>query len=421
MNITEYGLIGEKLPHSYSAEIHALLGDYDYRLCELSKEELPEFMQRKAFRGINVTIPYKKDVIPFLFRLDEKAEKIGAVNTVVNRDGKLYGYNTDYYGLSSLFSRIGIDPKGKNALILGTGGTSRTALAVLRDSGAARITVASRTERDGAVTYEKAKELIDTEILVNTTPVGMYPNPDGCPIDISRFPRLCGVVDAVYNPLRTNLVSAARERGIPSIGGLYMLVAQAQAANRLFFGKEPCEDKATIEQVTDTVRRAKENIVLTGMPTSGKSSIGKLLSEKTGRSFLDADLVFEEKQGISPAEFIRQNGEEAFRRKESEILSYCANRSGAIIATGGGAVLRSENRLILSRNGTIVFIDRSLEKLSCCGDRPLSATRDALKTLYDTRYRLYREFCDIRVDGDGTVEDTAENVLNEFNAYKEGF
>ena len=423
MKITEYGLIGEKLPHSYSAEIHALLGSYDYRLCELTERELPEFLKAKAFRGINVTIPYKKAVIPYLSEIDPKAKSIGAVNTIVNRDGELFGYNTDYYGLASLFSRIKVSPKGKNALILGTGGTSRTALSVLQDMGAEKITVASRSgaENGSCVSYEKAITLSDTEILINTTPVGMYPNPDACPINLDVFPSLCGVIDAIYNPLRTNLVLRARARNIPAVGGLYMLVAQADAASRLFFGKEPIGEKNALSHIADTIRKKKENIVLVGMPTSGKSSVGKAIALRTGREFFDADAVFEEKCSLSAADYIRRNGEEAFRKKETEIISFCANRSGAVIATGGGAVLRSENKPILSRNGRIFFIDRSPEKLLCCGDRPLSATPEALKKLYDTRYRLYRAFCDVRIDGDGTIEETARAVLNVFDEKREDF
>lgn len=421
MKITEFGLIGEKLPHSYSAEIHKKLRGYDYRLCELKKEELPLFFEERAFRGINVTIPYKKDVLPYLSHIDPKAKSIGAVNTIVNRGGALFGYNTDYYGLSSLFSLIGVSPKGKKAMILGTGGTSRTALVVLRDAGAENITVVSRTESADTVSYEKAATLSDTEILINTTPVGMFPNPDGCPIDLRVFPRLCGVVDAIYNPLRTNLVLDARARGIPAVGGLSMLVAQAQAASRLFLGKEPNDDREIVRRVTDEIRKEKENIVLIGMPTSGKSSVGKAIALETGREFFDADAVFEEKCSLSAADYIRQNGEEAFRKKETEILAFCANRSGAVIATGGGAVLKSENKRALSRNGRIFFIDRSPEKLLCSGDRPLSATREALKKLYDTRYRLYLDFCDEKVDGDGTVEETAREILSRFNAGKEDF
>ena len=421
MKITEFGLIGEKLPHSYSAEIHKKFRGYDYRLCELKKEELPLFFEERAFHGINVTIPYKKDVLPYLSHIDPKAKSIGAVNTIVNRDGALFGYNTDYYGLSSLFSLIGVSPKGKKAMILGTGGTSRTALAVLRDAGAAVITVVSRTESADTVSYEKAMTLSDTEILINTTPVGMFPDPDGCPIDLRVFPRLCGVVDAIYNPLRTNLVLDARALGIPAVGGLSMLVAQAQAASRLFLEEEPNDDREIVRRVTDEIRKEKENIVLVGMPTSGKSTIGKAIALETGREFFDADAVFEEKCSLSAADYIRQNGEEAFRKKETEILAFCANRSGAVIATGGGAVLKSENKRTLSRNGRIFFIDRSPEKLLCSGDRPLSATREALKKLYDTRYRLYLDFCDEKVDGDGTIEETAREILLRFNAEKEDF
>lgn len=417
--ITEYGLIGEKLPHSYSVEIHNALADYDYRLCELSRDKLVPFLTEKAFRGINVTIPYKKEVMPHLSYIDEKARAIGAVNTIIHRDGKLLGYNTDYYGLLSLFYRASIEISGKKALVLGTGGTSRTAQAVLHDAGAKSVVCVSRKGGNGTVTYEEAARMTDTELIVNTTPVGMFPEVDGCPIDLSLFPQLCGVVDAIYHPLRTNLVLNARKRGIPAIGGLYMLVAQAQTASCLFLGKEPEPNPEQTEAVYRRIQKQKENIVLIGMPSCGKSTVGQCLAQQLGRSFMDADTVFTHRYGVTPGDCIRKEGEAAFREKEHTVVEECALADGAVIATGGGAVLRQDNIRALTRNGRLYFLDRSLEKLLTGGNRPLSSSCEALKNLYDTRYPLYEACCQKKIPGDGTPEETAERVLADFESYKE--
>lgn len=414
-----FGLIGEKLPHSYSVDIHKALADYDYRLCELAPDELSTFMEQKSFSGINVTIPYKKSVIPYLAHIDEKAQKIGAVNTIVNRDGNLYGYNTDYYGLKALFDRIGVSIRGKNCMILGTGGTSNTARAVLADEGAEHITVVSRTPSDRTISYEEALRCRDTEILLNTTPCGMFPSPDACPIDLSAFPRLCGVVDAIYNPLRTELILQAEARGIPSIGGLYMLAAQAQVASELFLGRLPIVDSAKTEKVYHKIQNQKENIVLIGMPSCGKSTIGKLAAEALGKRFFDADEEFFNQFGISAGDCIRKQGEAAFREKESEVLRTLANTSETIIATGGGAVLREENMHALRRNGTICFLDRDPQKLLCGGDRPLSCDRDTLMKLYETRIPLYRKSCQYTFSSNGSVDEAVAALLNAWKQREE--
>lgn len=410
-----FGLIGEKLPHSYSAEIHKALADYDYRLCELTPDELTYFMEQKHFSGINVTIPYKKAVIPYLTDIDEKAQKIGAVNTIVNRNGKLYGYNTDYYGLKALFDRIDVSIRGKNCIILGTGGTSNTARAVLSDEGAKSITVVSRTPNGESISYEKARQRKDTEILVNTTPCGMFPHPNESPIDLDAFPDLCGVVDAVYNPLRTELVLQAEKRNVPSIGGLYMLAAQAQAASELFLGNAPKIDSDKIETVYRKIRNQKENIVLIGMPSCGKSTVGKAAADALGREFFDADEEFCRQFGISAGEFIRLNGEEAFRKKESDVIRTISNVSGSVIATGGGAVLRDENINVLRRNGYIYFLDRDPQKLLCGGDRPLSSDCASLMKLYEVRLPLYRKSCDRVLSSEQTIADTLTALLTDWN------
>lgn len=410
----EYGLIGEKLPHSYSVEIHNNLADYDYKLCELTPEEVGEFMTDRKFSGINVTIPYKKTVMPYLDVISDKARKIGAVNTVVNRDGKLYGFNTDHVGLTSLIAKAGIEIHGKNCLVLGTGGTSQTAKAVLSDLGALKITVVSRKKAPDTVTYAKAETMTETEVIVNTTPVGMYPNENASPIDIGKFPKLCGVVDAIYNPLRTELVLDAKRHGIPAVGGLYMLVAQGAAASSLFLGGDGTFNTDDAERICEKVRTQKENIVLVGMPSCGKSAIGKKLSQMLDRPFCDTDELFEKRFGITPCDYINGYGERSFRDTESMIVSECAAMSCGVIATGGGAVLRPQNVRALLRNGRIYFIDRDLSALKPSPDRPLSHDRETLGKMFHARYPLYKDVSDVTVDGNMSVDEVAKAIRKEF-------
>ena len=271
----QYGCIGKKLTHSFSKEIHAQLADYRYDLIELTEDEIAPFFAEKAFAAINVTIPYKQTVIPYLDEVSAIAKKIGAVNTIVNRNGKLYGYNTDYYGMKALIEKVGIDLTGKKVLVLGTGGTSKTARVVAADMGAQEVLIVSRSAKEGCITYEEAAKDSDAQVIINTTPSGMYLDCESEPIDISAFPQLVGVIDAVYNPLRTNLVLDAQARGIPAEGGLYMLVMQAVVAVEHFLDTEIPKDRA--DEVFASVYAAKENIVLTGMPGSGKSTVGRLI------------------------------------------------------------------------------------------------------------------------------------------------
>lgn len=407
------GLIGRKLGHSYSPQIHRALADYDYRLWELEPEELKTFFRRRDFTGVNVTIPYKQAVIPLLDELSETARAIGAVNTVVCRDGKLYGDNTDFAGMAALIRHIGLSLEGKKVLILGTGGTSKTAMAVARSLGAAEVYRLSRSGRDGALTYEEAARLhADADVLINTTPGGMYPAVEGCPVDLDAFPRLCGVADAVYNPLRTNLVLQARARGIPAEGGLYMLAAQAACASALFHGCETSE--RDIELAYQTVRREMENIVLIGMPSSGKSTVGRALAERLGKRFADSDALVTERIGMPIADYFARRGEAAFREHEQEAIAALAATGGQVIATGGGAVLRPENVTALRRNGRLVFLDRSPEKLIATADRPLASDREALRRRYEERYELYCAAADLHIDGDGTVEETAQRIEKEW-------
>jgi shikimate dehydrogenase len=408
----KYGLIGEHLTHSYSCEIHAQIADYDYELCELRPDELGDFVTKREFNAINVTIPYKQAVMPYLDEISETAQRIGAVNTVVNRGGKLFGDNTDFPGMLALAKHVGIDMKDKKVLILGTGGASKTAHALALYMGCESVYYVSRSGKDGSLTYEQAiNEHSDAEIIINATPVGMFPKVDGKPIDISAFPKLAGVLDAIYNPLRSNLVLDALERGIPAAGGLYMLSAQAVYASAVF--QNIPLDERLIQKAYDSVMRDKQNIVLIGMPSSGKTTIGKLLAEKCGKDLADTDEYIIQKIGMPISEFFAQKGEAEFRRIEKETVAELASTGGKIIATGGGAVLDPENVRALKRNGTLVFLDRALENLVATDDRPLASARSALEKLYVERYEIYKAAAEIRIDANTTPEAEADEILKE--------
>lgn len=410
----KYGLIGEHLGHSFSKLIHSELADYEYELREIAREDVEAFISERDFLGINVTIPYKETVIPYLDYIDEAARKIGAVNTVVNRDGKLYGYNTDFYGMTALIERAGIEPNGKKAVILGTGGTSKTARAVLEALGAAKILVVSRRCGEGVITYDELySSHADAEIIVNTTPVGMYPRAGISAVDISKFDRLVGVVDAVYNPLSTRLVVEARERGIRAVGGLYMLVAQARRASEIFLDTTYPDELP--ERIYEGLYREKENIILIGMPASGKSSVGRRLGELLGRELLDTDALLVENVGVEIPEIFKAEGETKFRDYECEAVQAAAAECGVIIATGGGAILRRENILALRGCGRLFFIDRPLECLVPTADRPLSSDRAAIEKRYKERYPIYTSMCDVHIDGSGTIDEVAERILEAFN------
>lgn len=407
-----YGCIGEHLPHSFSKIIHEKLGYYAYELKELTPEELPDFLTRREFSGINVTIPYKEAVIPFLDEIDEGARAIGAVNTVVNREGKLFGYNTDFAGLKALAEREGIDLADKKVLILGTGGTSKTAAAAAKAAGASSVKKVSRKPSGEAISYEEAaRTCCDTEVLINTTPCGMYPVLEASPIDLSLFPSLTGLLDVIYNPLRTRLVLAAKERGIPAAGGLYMLVAQAVFAAEHFLGKPL--DREVIETIYRELLCEKENIVLVGMPGCGKTTVGGLLSARMKRPLLDTDEEIVKKRGISIPEIFTSEGEFGFREEESEVIRTLAPQSGLVIATGGGAILRKENWEALRQNGRLYFLDRPLNDLTPTADRPLSSDREALRKRYEERYPLYRAATDSLVPVNGTPESAAQALEEE--------
>jgi len=408
----QYGLIGEHLGHSFSKEIHENIADYTYELLELKPEEVGDYISGKSFKGINVTIPYKQTVMPYLDEISEQAKAIGAVNTIVNRDGKLYGYNTDFLGMVELINHAAISVEGKKVLILGTGGTSKTAHAVADSLGASEVIHVSRKSSEIAVSYEEAVRIhSDAGIIINTTPVGMYPNVDACPIDIENFKNLSGVVDAIYNPLSSNLVIDARKKGIKAEGGLYMLCAQAVYASAHFLDKEV--DTSLIEKVFKILRDQKRNIVLIGMPTCGKSTLGRILKKQLKMKLFDIDKLIVDRIGESISDFMGKNGEPAFRKIESEIIKEISLEDGAVIATGGGAVLNYENVKALKKNGVVVFIDRALENLIVAQDRPLSSDKERLAKMFTERAPIYRGAADIVIDANTSLEDVVSRVIKE--------
>ena len=409
----EYGCIGEKLTHSFSKEIHALLFDYDYKIKEIPKDELGDFMTRRDFKAINVTIPYKQDVIPYLDVVSDIAKQIGAVNTIINKDGKLYGYNTDFSGITMLMHKNGIEIAGKCVLVLGSGGTSKTAVAVAKAMGAANVVRVSRTAKENCITYEDAiKDYANAEVIINTTPRGMYPNIVGEPIDIDHFTKLEAVVDAIYNPLCSNLVIKAKNKGIKATGGLYMLVAQAAIAAEKFVDQNIELEK--IDFVYRKILKSKQNIVLVGMPSSGKTTIGKKLALKLGMQFVDVDQEIETVAGKTILQIFEEVGESGFRDIESRVIADISSRQHAVISTGGGAILREQNVTLLKGNGKIYFIDRPLELLITTDDRPLSSNRDDLIKRYNERYDIYCRVADEKVVND-------KNKSTVINCIKEDF
>ncbi len=408
----KYGLIGEHLKHSYSCEIHAQIADYEYELHELPPSGLGGFLKKREFNAINVTIPYKQDVIPFLDEISDTAKRIGAVNTIVNRNGRLYGDNTDFAGMLALAKHIGVDMKGRKVLILGTGGASKTGHALAEYMGAQSVFYVSRSGKDGSISYEQAvTEHSDAQIIINATPVGMFPKQDGRPIDISAFPKLEGVIDAIYNPLRTNLILDAQERGIPAEGGLYMLSAQAVHASAVF--RDIPLDESLVDKAFKSVKNDKQSIVLIGMPSSGKTTVGRILAEKCGKQLADTDEYIVRKIGMPISDFFAKHGEAEFRKIEKETVAELSATGGRIIATGGGAVLDAENVRALKQNGVLVFLDRRPENLIATDDRPLASRRSALEKLYAERYDIYCAAAELHIDANTTPEAEADAILKE--------
>ncbi len=404
----EYGLLGEKLGHSFSPQIHAALADYDYRLYPTPPEAVEDLFRRRAFKGLNVTIPYKQTVIPLCDEVDAGAAAIGAVNTVVNRDGKLTGYNTDIDGLVYLAKRTGVDMAGKKAVILGSGGTSRTARAAARALGASEVAVISRHGEDN---YENLSRHGDAQVLINTTPVGMFPHAGISPVSLDAFPKLEGVLDVVYNPLRTALVMEAEKRGIPCSCGLPMLVAQAKRAAELFTGAAIPDHR--LESVIAALTAQVQNVVLIGMPGCGKSAVGRTLARRLGKPFVDLDHLAADRAGKSIPEIFAQEGEDAFRSLESELVREAGAQTGCVLSTGGGVVTREENYPPLHQNGVIVHIRRDIRLLPTAG-RPVSQSTD-LHALWRRREPLYHAFADLTVDNDSTIEGAAAEIEKELN------
>lgn len=399
------GLLGEKLGHSYSPQIHSMLADYEYKLFEKSPEELEAFLKSGEFDGLNVTIPYKKAVMPYCAELSPTAAQIGSVNTIVRRsDGSLYGDNTDAFGFENLILHNGIEVKGKKALVLGTGGASVTAQAVLKNLGASEVVVISRRGEDN---YENIAKHADAEIIANTTPVGMYPNNGKAAVDLTQFPKLSGVLDVVYNPARTALLLQAERLGIPCAGGLYMLVSQAKRSCELFTGKSIPDSE--IDRIERVLSHQMQNIVIIGMPGSGKTAVSTMLAERLGRKIFDTDSIVSENAGVTIPEIFAAQGEAGFRRLETEATAEVGKLSGNIISTGGGVVTVAENYELLHQNGVIVWIERDTNKLARDG-RPISLSSD-LNELYAARLPLYERFADIKADNNGDINDAVNAIM----------
>ncbi|MBQ9745152.1 MAG: shikimate dehydrogenase [Clostridia bacterium] len=409
----KYGVIGEHLKHSFSKEIHEKIANYKYDICEVEPNKLGELLTKAEFNGINVTIPYKEKVIPYLCSISDKAKRIGAVNTVVNKDGMLYGYNTDYMGMKALILRNGIDLSGKKALIMGNGGTAKTGHCVLADLGAKEIIHVGREFENPDVLYGDVVKLhSDADFILNTTPVGMFPKNEGKIIDIADFPKLMGLIDVVYNPLRTNIVLDAKEKGIPAESGLYMLVSQAVYASEFFTGEKYAPEIQ--DSVFKDILKQKENIALIGMPSSGKTTVGKYLAKLTGKEFIDTDDEIIKIIGTDIPTYFREHGEGAFRDVEAQVIEEVSKKNGLVISTGGGAILRPENVRCLKQNSRVYFLNRSLDLLMPTASRPLSSDISALKKRFEERYDKYISSADVEIMADGTVEEVGNMIKEEF-------
>ncbi len=402
------GLLGEKLGHSYSPQIHKQLGSYSYSLFEKSADQLEDFLKNGDFHGLNVTIPYKKAVIPYCAELSPQAKRLGAVNTIVRRaDGSLVGHNTDYFGFRSMAERTGISFAGKKVLVLGSGGASNTVCAVMEELGANVVVISRKGENN----YENIGIHRDCSVIVNATPVGMYPNTGVSPVNLYMFPKLEGVLDLVYNPAKTKLLLDAEYRNLKTENGLWMLVAQAKESAQWFTGQEIPDD--VIPDIHRLLKNQMENVILIGMPGCGKSTVGRLLAEKTGKTFMDADKCIEEAAGCTIPEIFAAQGEKGFRKTETQVLSELGKKSGLVIATGGGCVTRPENEPLLQQNGTVIWIERSIDALPVDG-RPLSQTNN-LADMYRIRKPMYQHFAQYTVSNDETPQKTADAIMRILN------
>lgn len=408
--MTKYGLCGEKLGHSYSEIIHNKLGNTDYKLLSMSRDGFHSFMKERKFAAVNVTIPYKTDALELCDVVSDEAKNIGSVNTVVNKMGKLYGYNTDISGFIYMLECGGINVCKKKILILGSGGTSLTANAACRKLSAKEIVTISR---NGENNYENISKHDDAHVIINTTPVGMFPSNENTPVDLSVFSQLEAVADVIYNPGMTRLLYEAKKKGLRTACGLSMLVYQAVLADKLFFQKKGPVDSKIVENITDSIARNMKNIMLVGMPGCGKSTVGKLVAQKTGREFIDLDDYIKERQGCSPAQIIQNEGEKKFREIETEALSQVSKLSSKVISCGGGAVISDYNRYLIKQNSICVYITRELSKLATDG-RPLSAGGEQrIKQLFENRRDFYLDVADITVDLCENAKNCADRIIEK--------
>jgi shikimate dehydrogenase len=419
----KYGLVGEKLGHSYSKVIHGFLGNHEYELVEVPRDEVENFFGKAGFKGVNITIPYKEKVMSWCMP-DETAKKIGCVNTIINKNGTLYGFNTDYFGFSYMCKSSGIDFSGKKVIILGSGGTSKTASCAAGDSGASEIVIVSR---EGPHNYGNISDNADADILINTTPVGMYPDNFNTPVDLSVFTKLYAVIDVVYNPIRTKLILEAEQRGLVTARGLPMLVAQAYLAHELFFegthvplcpgdsvdgspgGSGGAAGGGCAEVIGKILAKTENhfsNIVLVGMPGCGKTTVGKKLADSMGRIFIDTDEAVENVLGKKIPDIIQDEGEVFFRKMESDVVSKASAASSVVISTGGGAVLDKKNRDVLKQNGIVIFLERDIKELPTKG-RPLSVD---LEALFKERLPIYEEMCDYEIAVTGDPDITVQKI-----------
>lgn len=408
------GLVGEKLVHSYSKLIHEKIIDETYNLYSLNENDFNCFFQNKSFDFVNVTIPYKEKVIPYLDYIDHNASDIGAVNTIINQDGKLFGYNTDFAGMKALINRLDIELKNKKVLILGTGGTSKTAYAVCKALCAKDIYFVSRFQKANAITYDEVlKNHLDANVIINTTPCGMYPDNEALIIDINPFTQLEGVIDVIYNPIATPLIISAKKAKIKAGGGLYMLVAQAVYAYGLF---KNCQvDHTLIDNIYQKVKVQKTNLVLIGMPSSGKTTIGKKLAAELHKTFVDTDELIKAIIKMEIKDYFKLYGETEFRKLETKVIKEVAVKNNLVIATGGGVVINDINIDWLKQNGSVFFINRQLELLTPTNDRPLSKDQNAMKELFINRYHLYLKASDYVIDNNETLEQAIKKIIGEFS------
>ena len=411
-----YGLIGEKLGHSFSKDIHERIADYTFDLIPLSKEEFKTFMEKKEFTALNVTIPYKKDVIPYLDEMDEHAKAIGAVNTIVNENGKLKGYNTDFTGFLYMVKKHNVHMEGKKVLIIGNGGASAAIQAVVQHEQAGSMVIVDVVPGNGAISYDEMfSSHLDAEIIINTSPIGMYPRIGNAPIDISMFHKCEAVMDVIYNPILTRLCFEAQEMDIKRVNGLEMLIAQAKQSVEFFLDKSI--DDQIIDDIYQDMLRERCNIVLIGMPSAGKTTIGKMLEDRMQKEFIDLDDVIIEKAGKSIPEIFEESGEAGFRAIETEAAIEVSKLNNKIIATGGGTIKHKVNMDYLRQNGITIFIDRDVDKLiSSDPNRPLSKSSDALAKMHAERLPLYQKYAAYVAVNNSDIESTVTEIVEAYHS-----